>query len=68
MLPLVIAPAALQMLLLVLTGWLERRERVAIAYLIEENRFCILFGRNARLQLLEPRSEQPARRSSRFAS
>jgi hypothetical protein len=27
------------MLLLVLTGWLERRELVAIAYLIEENRF-----------------------------
>src|SRR5438034_198649 len=38
MLPLVIAPAALQMLLLVLTGWLERREQEAIAYLIEENR------------------------------
>jgi hypothetical protein len=32
----VIAPAAVQ--LLVLTGWLERREREAIAYLIEENR------------------------------
>src|SRR6266851_340383 len=26
------------MLLLVLTGWLERRERDALAYLIEENR------------------------------
>src|SRR5687768_6143878 len=26
------------MLLLVLTGWLERRERQALAYLIEENR------------------------------
>jgi putative transposase len=34
----VIASAALQMLLLVLTRWLERREREAIAYLIEENR------------------------------
>ena len=33
-----IAPAALQMLLLVLTGWLERREREALAYLMEENR------------------------------
>ena len=32
-----IAPAALQMVLCVLTGWLERREREAIAYLIEEN-------------------------------
>ena len=30
--------SALQMLLMVLTGWLERREREALAYLIEENR------------------------------
>ena len=30
--------AALQMVLGVLTGWLDRREREAIAYLIEENR------------------------------
>lgn len=37
-LPRVIAAAALQMLLLVLAGWLERREREAIAYLIKENR------------------------------
>ena len=29
---------ALQMVLGVLTGWLDRREREAIAYLIEENR------------------------------
>jgi hypothetical protein len=34
----VIDLAALQMVLCVLTGWLERRERKAIAYLIEENR------------------------------
>ena len=33
-----IDPSALQIVLLVLTGWLERREREAIAYLIEENR------------------------------
>src|SRR5262252_2114300 len=33
-----IAPAALQMVLGVVTGWLDRREREAIAYLIEENR------------------------------
>jgi hypothetical protein len=26
------------MLLMVLTGWLERREREVIAYLVEENR------------------------------
>jgi putative transposase len=34
----VIDPAALQMVLCVLTGWLDRREREAVAYLIEENR------------------------------
>jgi hypothetical protein len=34
----VIDPAALQMVLGVLTGWLDRREREAVAYLIEENR------------------------------
>jgi hypothetical protein len=35
---LVIDPAALQMVLCVLTGWLDRREREAVAYLIDENR------------------------------
>ena len=46
-----LAPAALQMLLLVLTGWLERREREALAYLIEENRILRrqLGGRRLRL-------------------
>jgi hypothetical protein len=34
----VIDPAALQMVLCVLTGWLDRREREAVAYLIDENR------------------------------
>jgi transposase InsO family protein len=34
----VIDPAALQMVLGVLTGWLARREREAVAYPIEENR------------------------------
>lgn len=32
-----IDPAALQMVLCVLTGWLDCREREAVAYLIEEN-------------------------------
>jgi transposase InsO family protein len=47
----VIDPAALQMVLGVLTGWLERREREAIAYLIEENRIlrCQLGTRRLRL-------------------
>jgi hypothetical protein len=44
----VIAPAALQMLWLVLTSWLERRERQAIAYLIEENRLLRLKGAKIR--------------------
>ena len=34
----VIDPAALQMVMGVLTGWLDRRERETIAYLIEEKR------------------------------
>jgi len=34
----VIDPTALQMVLCVLTGSLDRREREAIAYLLEENR------------------------------
>src|SRR5258705_11003283 len=39
------------MLLLVLTGWLEHREREALAYLIEENRLLRrqLGGRRLRL-------------------
>ena len=30
--------SALQMVLVVLTGWLDRQERQALAYLMEENR------------------------------
>ena len=43
--------SALQLLLIVLTGWLERRDREAIAYLIEENRLLRrqLGGRRLRL-------------------
>ena len=46
-----IDPAALQMVLIVLTGWLDRRERQAIAYVIEENRVLRrqLGGRRLRL-------------------
>jgi putative transposase len=47
----VIDPSALQMVLMVLTGWLDRREREALAYLIEENRLLRrqLGGRRPRL-------------------
>jgi hypothetical protein len=40
----VIDPAAVQMVLCVLTGWLDRREREAVAYLIEENRLLCSAG------------------------
>jgi hypothetical protein len=29
------------MVLWVLTGWLDRREREAVAYLVEETDFCV---------------------------
>jgi putative transposase len=47
----VFEPAALQMVLCVLTGWLDHREQRAIAYLVEENRFLRrqLGGRRLRL-------------------
>ena len=35
-----IDPAALRILLRVLTGWLDRREREAVAYLIERTGSC----------------------------
>ena len=43
--------APLRVLLMVVTGWLERRERDAIGYLIEENRLLRrqLDGRRLRL-------------------
>ena len=36
----VIDLSALHILLMRLTGWLDRREREAVAFLIEENRSC----------------------------
>ena len=46
-----IDPATLQIVLSVLTGWLDRREREAVVYLIEENRLLRrrLGGRRLRL-------------------
>jgi hypothetical protein len=49
----VIDPAVLQMVLGVLTGWLDRREREAIAYLIEENRLLRRQLGTKRLRLTE---------------
>ena len=46
-----IDPSALQLLLMVLAGWLDRREQEALAYLIEEKRLLRrqLGGRRLRL-------------------
>jgi hypothetical protein len=41
------------MVLLVLTGWLERREREAIDYLIEENRLLLRQLGERRLRLTD---------------
>jgi hypothetical protein len=53
----VIDPAALQLVLGVFTGWLERRERKAVAYLIEENRLgssCVSTGSRSHPSTCEP--------------
>ena len=51
----VIDVAVLQIVLRVLTGWLERREREAIAYLTEENRLLRrqLVGRSTIRRILK---------------
>jgi hypothetical protein len=49
----VIDPAALQMVLGVLTGWLDRREREVVAYLIEENRLLRRQRGTRRLRLTD---------------
>jgi len=62
----VIDPSALQMVLLVLTGWLERREREAIAYLIEENRLLRRQLGNRRLRLTDNDRRRFAARAYRI--
>lgn len=52
-LPLVIDPVALQMVLGLLVGWLDRRERRAVAYLVEENRLLRRQLGNQRLRLTD---------------
>jgi hypothetical protein len=51
--PAVIDAAVLQMVLAVLTGWLDRQERQAVAYLIEENRVLRRQLGKRRLQFTE---------------
>jgi putative transposase len=61
----VIDPSALQMVLLVLTGWLERRERAALAYLIEENRLLRRQLGSRRLRLTDDDRRRLAARAYR---
>ena len=60
-----IDPAALQMVLGVLTIWLERREREAIAYLIEENRLLRRQLGTRRLRLTDDDRRRLAARAYR---
>ena len=60
-----IDPAALQMVLGVLTGWLDRREREAIAYLIEENRLLRRQLGSRRLRLTDDDRRRLAARAYR---
>jgi putative transposase len=62
----VIAPSALQMLLMGLTGWLARREREALAYLIEENRLLRRQLGGRRLRLTDDDRRRLAVRASRL--
>jgi hypothetical protein len=61
----VIDPSALQMLLIVLTGWLERREPEATTYLIEENRLLRRQLGNRRLRLTDDDRRRLAMRAYR---
>jgi hypothetical protein len=49
----VIDASALQMVLAVLTGWLDRQERRSLAYLVEENRILRRQLGGQRLQLTD---------------
>jgi putative transposase len=61
----VIDSAALQMVLSVLTGWLDRRAREAIAYLIEENRLLRRQLGTRRLRLTDDDRRRLAARAYR---
>ena len=60
-----IDPVALQMVLCVLTGWLDRREREAITYLIEENRLLRRQLGTRRLRLTDDDRRRLAARAYR---
>jgi hypothetical protein len=62
----VIDTAALRLLLVVLTGWLDCREREALRYLIEENRLLRRQLRGRRLQLTDDDRRRLAVRAYRL--
>jgi len=61
----VIDVSVLRTVLMALTGWLERREREAIAYLIEENRLLRRQLGNRRLRLTDDDRRRLAARAHR---
>jgi hypothetical protein len=61
----VIDLAALQIILGVLTGWLDHRERETIAYLVEENRLLWRQIRGRRLRLTDDDRRRVAARAYR---
>jgi hypothetical protein len=61
----VIDSAALQMVLMVLSGWLDGRERRALAYLIEENRLLRRQVGGRRLRLTDDDRRRLAARAYR---
>jgi transposase InsO family protein len=61
----VIDSAALPMVLLVLTGWLDRRERETVAYLVEENRLLRRQLGTRRLRLTDEDRRRLAARAYR---
>jgi putative transposase len=62
----VVDPSVLRVVLLVLTGWLERRERETIVYLVEENRCLRRQLGNRRLRLTDDDRRRLAARAYRL--
>jgi putative transposase len=62
----VIDVSAFHMLLLAVTGWLDRRERDVLAYLMEENRFLRLQVGGRRLRLTDDDRRKLAARAYRL--
>jgi transposase InsO family protein len=62
----VIDPSVLRLLLLTITGWLDRREREALAYLVEENRILRRQIGHRRMRFTDDDRRRLARRAHRL--